>query len=61
MTFALDILQGTLDSMRSEGKLTPEQVSDIWDCDWEDAVCPVCGHEMDRHDARTITRCANAC
>jgi hypothetical protein len=32
----------------------------IWDCDWEDAVCPVCGHDLGEHNARTITRCANA-
>ena len=31
----------------------------IWDCDWEETLCPVCGHTLDMHDARTITRCAN--
>ncbi len=32
---------------------------DIWACDWEEQDCPACGHDLDDHDARTITRCAN--
>jgi hypothetical protein len=64
--FALEVLEATLAGIREErGQQWPlpmseDQVDTIWDCDWEDEVCPVCGQDMDRHDNRTITRCANA-
>lgn len=33
--------------------------SSIWDCDWEEQDCPTCGHSLEDHDMRTISRCAN--
>ena len=39
---------------------TDEQVEDIWDCDWEDKICPICGHDLDHHTSRDFTKCANA-
>ncbi len=29
-----------------------------WDCEWEEAPCPVCGRLQDQHTSQQMTRCA---
>lgn len=31
---------------------------EIWDCDWDESDCPVCGREQGKHTEAQITHCA---
>ncbi len=55
MSFALDVLTDTLQSMRDADLLTED---DFADCDWEEDDCPSCGRKLDKHTAALLTRCA---
>jgi hypothetical protein len=49
-----------LDTEMTDYTFDSEVYPDLMECDWEEDLCPVCGHDLDRHSNRVLQRCASA-
>lgn len=60
--FATNVMEDTLEAVRQEqGQQWPLALdTEIVDCDWEENICPVCNHDLNRHSRSQLGVCANA-